>query len=464
MANVELCKYSFEILVSSVSLALPGTAKIFVMMKRGDNKVQTKSLLAIDQKTPVAKFNETLSFGLTLHRQSEGFQEKRVKVTVNAVSSSNKVKVLGECLVDLAVFALETKAVAKIYKLQNCIDKNGFIELAIKATPLEKGRKTESARHEEASAHDSRGEVTSASRKSVKETTPSKPAEEAKSHGSSHSAKKHQDTTDDLTTKYAKLKEKAVKFKRERDEARENEKKLLAQLGKLESERTRASRATEWKREPATEETNDMEELKDDLRLYKQKVNELNKEKGELQTLYSKASAECGTASSRAEQYRKDNEQLIMRMKSLEADCSRSAIECKSLNKAIESSKAKIKELTLKLECKAGEDSNTLTEYKGQTNEIIVDLKRQLKEKEEAIIIKDQKVSEIQLELERAQKGTEINENSLRNELNLVRQKQEKIKEEADEAAELLQRERAGKATRDGRVGGQAAAAAGGGQ
>jgi len=448
MAKPDPFKYSYEIVVKIVSLALPGAANIFVMMKRGDNKIQTKSLIGIDQKNTVAKFNETLTFALTLYKQNEVFLEKRMKITVNAVSSSNKIKILGECLIDLAVLALESKPTTKTYKLQNCIDKNASIELEIKANPIEEVHKAEQSKSEESTQQKTISRV--------KKSSPpvQKLIDTSKHNESVRSEKMQQENGDETSVKYGRLKEKAIKFKRERDEARENEKKLLAQIGKLESERTRASQATDLK---PIDTYDEIEELKDDLRLYKERVTELNKERGEIQALYSKASAECGTANSRAEQYRKDNEQLVAKIKSLEADCSRYAIECKNLNKTIDSSKAKIKDLTLKLESKAGKENTTLSEYKGQTDGIIADLKKQLKEKEEAVIAKEQKVDEIELELERARKNTELANKSLKNELNLLKQKQEVTKKEADEATEQLQKIKSGKGICNSRMGSERA-------
>ncbi len=90
----------------------------------------------------MAKFNESFTFSVTLFKAAkpDTFQEKKAKIGVYAISPSNKVKVIGECLIDLAPFAShsESKPVSKLYKLQNCIDKNATIEIETRATLVEK--------------------------------------------------------------------------------------------------------------------------------------------------------------------------------------------------------------------------------------------------------------------------------------------------------------------------------------
>ena len=163
-----------------------------------------------------------------------------------------------------------------------------------------------------------------------------------------------------------------------------------------------------------------------------------------MQTQFGKISSELTTASGRAEQYRKDNEELNAKIKKLESDCSRYVMESGNLNKTIESYKTKIKELNHKLNSKSAEENTTLAEYRGQTDEIINELKKQLTEKEELVIIKGQQTNEAQLELERLKKYNEVHNPRLINEITNQITINETTKNDIDAISEELQKSKSG--------------------
>ena len=114
------------------------------------------------------------------------------------------------------------------------------------------------------------------------------------------------------------------------------------------------------------------------------------------------------------------------------------------MNKTIESLKSKIQESMQKLDSRSTEHSAVLADYKGQTEGMIANLKKQLKEKEEMIRQKEQQTNEALLELQKTQKSTECSEASLRNEMNILKQKQEQHKKETNEISEAFQKARSG--------------------
>ena len=81
---------------------------------------------------------------LTKTEDGKSFEEKKAKIGVYAISTSKKIKALGDCIIDLSLFALQNKPVTRNYKLQNCIDRNASIELefrvgSLNATPTKPG-------------------------------------------------------------------------------------------------------------------------------------------------------------------------------------------------------------------------------------------------------------------------------------------------------------------------------------
>eukprot|EP00826_Nyctotherus_ovalis_P063100 TRINITY_DN9219_c0_g1_i4.p1 TRINITY_DN9219_c0_g1~~TRINITY_DN9219_c0_g1_i4.p1 ORF type:complete len:411 (-),score=162.72 TRINITY_DN9219_c0_g1_i4:28-1260(-) len=398
MFKSELNQYLYDILVKSVSLALPGSVKVFVMMKRGDQKVETKSQLKIDKETNTARFNELIHFAIDFPKSDTTPQEKKAKIGVYAISSTNKPRTLGECLIDLAPFAKESRPVLKVYRLQNCIDKNATIELEVRAVPLS-GRSENPCPKKGDVDETEWNVVSSMDLRSIgkegfaQKLNPSfvkpeahpdleqqKRREEVKHEalvpeskglpysltpqtGTEKAARQTHDP--ELFGKYNRLKEKAVKFKKERDMARESEDKLRAQIEELRDENTRL------KVDKAEDEPGDqgdgqekLAELEDELRLYKEKVTQLNKQISEVNLQYSQAASENSKACGLAEQYRKDNEELSAKIKSLEAGCSKYNLEIESNKKTIDSLKTKMQELTQKLDSKATEESTLMTNYK----------------------------------------------------------------------------------------------------
>lgn len=492
MFKSELSQYSYDILVKSVSLALPGSVKVFVMIKRGDQKVETKSQLKIDKETNTARFNELIHFAVDFPKSDTAPQEKKAKIGVYAISSANKPKTLGECLIDLAPFAKEPRPVLKVYRLQNCIDKNATIELEVRAVPLggsenpcprkgdvdetewniassmdlrsigkegfaqklnpsfvkpeahgdlEQQKRREEVKHE-ALVPESKGLPYS--------LTPQTAAEKA--------AREVHDP--ELLNKYNRLKEKALKFKKERDAAREGEDRLKAQIEDLKDEnaRLKVDKAEDEPRDQVDAQEK-LAELEDELRLYKEKVTQLNKQIGEVNLQYSQAASENSKASGLAEQYRKDNEEFSAKIKSLEAERSKYNMETESNKKTIDSLKSKIQELTQKLGSKAVEESTLMVTYKEKTEAIISDLKKQLKEKDTMLAQKEQQASDTSLELQHVQKCSEGNEASLRSEIELLRQKEDEHKKRANEVQDALQNAKSGSSRILGRVGHEGAAA-----
>ena len=141
MAKIEPVgqRYSFEVLVKSVTLTLPGSIKIFIILSYDHKKLEGKSHLQIDKMNTVANFNETFELATVLYKiqGKEEFREKKAKIGIYAVAQSNKVKVLGECLLSLSTLAIDKSLQTKTYKFQNCIDKNAAIELEVKAKFVE---------------------------------------------------------------------------------------------------------------------------------------------------------------------------------------------------------------------------------------------------------------------------------------------------------------------------------------
>jgi len=471
MFKSELSQYSYDILIKSVTLALPGSVKVFVMIKRGDQKVETKSQLKIDKETNVARFNELVHFLVDLSKAESPNKEKKAKLGVYAISSSNKTKALGECLIDLAPFVKEPKPITKTYKLHNCIDKNATIELEVKAVPL--NSKMSNPCPGKGDVDDTEWNVTaSADMRSIgkegfaQKLNPSfiKPEphpdlemirkrEEVK-HGAlvpeskgqvysmtpQNNAEKalREAQSPDLNVKYNRLKEKALKFKKERDTARENEEKLRKRIDELENEnvRLKVDRADGGE----SNEQEKIAELEDELRLYREKVSQLNKQSSELTLQYSQAATESSRASGLAEQYRKDNQELLAKVKTLEAERSKYNIETENNKKTIESLKSKVQEITQKFDSK---ENTMMTEYKEKAEGIITDLKKQLKEKEAIIAQKEQLANDTSLELHQVQKYSEGNEASLRSEIELLKKEKDGNKKRENELHDTFQNAKA---------------------
>lgn len=484
MFKSELSQYSYDILVKSVTLALPGSVKIFVVIKRGDQRVETKSQLRIDKETNVARFNELVHFLVDLSKTDSPLKEKKAKVGVYAITPSSKTKTLGECLIDLAPFAKELKPTTKTYQLHNCIDKNATIELEVRAIPL--GHKVDNPGPKKGDVDDTEWNVSSSMdlRSIGKEgfaqkLNPSfvKPEqhpdpeplikrEEVKHEALIPEAKGQvysltpQTTAEktireeqhpDLLTKYNRLKEKALKFKKERDTAREGEESLKKKVEELEEKISKLKVSNAEDNEGANNQENDagndkekLEELEDELRLYKEKVTQLNKQNSEFSLQYNQAVSEHAKSSGLAEQYRKDNEQLDLKIKTLETERSRHNIEVENNKRTIESLKAKVQEMTQKLDAKAAEENAQVVEYKGKTEGIISDLKKQLKEKEALITQKEQQANDTSLELQQVQKYSEGNEAGLRNEIELLRKKEEEHRKRTNEVHDNFQSAKAG--------------------
>ncbi len=130
-------QFSYDITVKAVAIELPGAIRTYLVLQRGPKIVEGKLRLVLDKTNTVARFNETLSISATLYRlpNKDGYLEKKAKVGVYTKSPKGVVKVLGECEFDLALFAGASKSEARLFKLQRCYDKNGHIELEIRATP-----------------------------------------------------------------------------------------------------------------------------------------------------------------------------------------------------------------------------------------------------------------------------------------------------------------------------------------
>jgi chromosome segregation ATPase len=475
MFKSELSQYSYDILVKSVTLALPGSVKVFVMIKRGDQKVETKSQLKIDKETNVARFNELVHFLVDLPKNKSPSQEKKAKVGVYAISSSNKIKTLGECLIDLAPFAKEPGPTSKTYKLHNCIDKNAMIELEVGAVPLNKKMSNPCPR--KGDVDDTEWNVTaSVDMKNIgkegfaQKLNPSfiKPEphpdlemirkrEEMKhealvpeSKGQPYSmtpqtnAEKilREAQSPDLNAKYNQLKEKALKFRKERDIAREEEAKLKQRIEELEEEKARLK--VDRAEGGESNEQEKIAELEDELRLYREKVTQLNKQTNELNLQYNQAASESARTSGLAEQYRKDNEELSAKIKTFEAERSKYNIEADNNKKTIESLKVKVQEMAQKLDSKGVEESAMMAAYKEKTEGIIADLKKQLKEKESVITQKEQLANDTSLELQQMQKYSEGNEASLRNEIELLKKKKDEHKKRENELHDTFQSAKAG--------------------
>jgi len=139
MSELTVWKYKYEILVKSVSLSLPASIKVFIIVACDHKKTESKARLTIDKTNTIANFNETFDLIVNIQKSQnhDGFNEKKAKIGVYALSSLNKVKVLGECMIDLAAFASDSTPILKVYKFQNCIDKNATIELEIKSQFIE---------------------------------------------------------------------------------------------------------------------------------------------------------------------------------------------------------------------------------------------------------------------------------------------------------------------------------------
>ena len=70
MAKIEPVgqRYSFEVLVKSVTLTLPGSIKIFIILSYDHKKLEGKSHLQIDKMNTVANFNETFELATVLYK------------------------------------------------------------------------------------------------------------------------------------------------------------------------------------------------------------------------------------------------------------------------------------------------------------------------------------------------------------------------------------------------------------
>ena len=79
----------------------------------------------------------------------------------------------------------------------------------------------------------------------------------------------------DLQTKYNKLKEKAIKFKRERDAARDNERLLKERIEHFEIKTMRDSRIS--CNASIKDNRAEILELEDDIRLYQEKVAQIGR-------------------------------------------------------------------------------------------------------------------------------------------------------------------------------------------
>ena len=87
---------------------------------------------------------------------------------------------------------------------------------------------------------------------------------------------------------------------------------------------------------------------------------------------------------------------------------------------------------------------NSIDVYDSKRNSE-VNFMKQIKEKDEAIVVIRQQADETKLELERIKKNNEINELSLHNELNVLKQNQEKHKKEINDISDEYQKYRNGK-------------------
>ncbi len=88
-------RYTCYLQIKSVSLALPGNLKVFVVLRQGslsqlyrviiDNiRLETSGRVVLDRKTRSALFNETFTFSVTLDKPEAGTApEKKVSLRVD---------------------------------------------------------------------------------------------------------------------------------------------------------------------------------------------------------------------------------------------------------------------------------------------------------------------------------------------------------------------------------------------
>ena len=376
----------------------------------GPKKIETKSRLIIDKQNTVAKFNESFTFSVTLQKALKGdtYQEKKAKIGVYAISPSNKVKVIGECLIDLAPFAaVDSKPTTKLYKLQNCIDKNATIEIETKATLLEKvSEKLDSGQDQKEDSDDAEdSESTEPGGKKSAESTPQKinikslPMFKGEVHSDikkpNSSTKLDEDTKvsglenpviavplvkapqvleihakmqkmleeknnvlkqkqddenvwkeklketlkskDEIAAKYAKLQEELAqakaerrndeekvdkklqdelnKIKSERDEEQNKAKQLKEQISNLENENTKLMEKNSELEEKQGKGGRETAELEDEIRLYKEKVAQLMKQKTEQHAQYTQATSEVTAEPNSTERTMSSSPQKLRRLK-----------------------------------------------------------------------------------------------------------------------------------------------------
>ncbi len=310
---------------------------------------------------------------------------------------------MGECLLDLAPYAVKgAEPPAKLLKLQNCIDKNASVELEIRATPGDSApavrahlapKDPDKDEAELRDSADSAGlghppaepmvvshvftspavadapvpvvmtEEIKTKLEMVQETKPTilaAPAmrPEEPTHEKAGSGEEVQELQRKLKwlteekNNLAKQKEASEKglgeqmeqLVREKTEMFASSQKLQERVAALEKDIARMSQEKDDMQSEQNKGSNEATELAEENRLYKQKLAELQKQKADIHAQFVQASTEISSANTKAEQGRKDCEQLSSKLKSVEAEFTKTKIENENLSKALETMKGKLLE------------------------------------------------------------------------------------------------------------------------
>eukprot|EP00826_Nyctotherus_ovalis_P011621 TRINITY_DN13024_c0_g1_i3.p1 TRINITY_DN13024_c0_g1~~TRINITY_DN13024_c0_g1_i3.p1 ORF type:complete len:317 (-),score=67.09 TRINITY_DN13024_c0_g1_i3:105-1055(-) len=128
METTELFASRYEIVVKSVTVPANRPMEIFLVLSRGNDKVESKSRLTIQKMNPIAQFNESFSFPIA--------GEGKVIIEVCCLSVG-EVEVLGEFVINFDSFNEFPASIINSYKLRNSLQ-NGTITLEIKKNNINK--------------------------------------------------------------------------------------------------------------------------------------------------------------------------------------------------------------------------------------------------------------------------------------------------------------------------------------